>query len=62
MEKNVREGDITAATSHSQEEEVAMQANAIDENLDNNMEELNAPMKIIHESIKIIPLGHAYGL
>ena len=62
MEKNVREGDITTATSHSQEEEVAMQANAIDEKLDNNMEELNAPMKIIHESIKIIPLGHAYGL
>ena len=49
MEKNVRGGDITPATSTSQEEEVPLQENFIDENLDTNMEELNETMEIIHE-------------
>ena len=34
-------GDITPVTSTSQEEEVPLQANFIDENLDVNLEELH---------------------
>ena len=60
--KKVREGDITPATSTSQEEEVPLQPNFIDENLDINMEELNEPMKVIHEPMKIIPGDHTYCL
>ena len=51
----MREGDITPATSTSQEKEVPLQTNFIDENLDINMEELNEPMEVIHEPMKIIP-------
>ena len=46
LEKNVREGHITPATSTSQEEEVPLQANFIDQNLDINMEELDKPMEV----------------
>ena len=56
------EGDITHGTSTSQEEEVPLQANFIDENLDVNMEELNEPMEVIHEPVKIIPGDHTYCL
>ena len=35
------EGDITHGTSTSQEEEVPLQANFIDENLDVNLEKLH---------------------
>ena len=53
LEKNVREGDITPAASTSQEEEVPLQTNFIDENLDINMEELHESMEVIHEPIKL---------
>ena len=59
LEKNVR-GYITPVTSTSQEEEVPLQASFIDENLDINMEELNKPMKVILEPMKVIPGGHLY--
>ena len=49
-------------TSASQEEDVPLQANFIDENLDINMEELNEPMEGIHEPMKIIPGDHTYCL
>ena len=42
----MREGHITPATSTSQEEEVPLQANFIDQNLDINMEELDKPMEV----------------
>ena len=58
----MRDGDITPATSTSQEEDVPVQANFIDKNLDINMEELNEPMEIIHELMKIIPGDHTYCL
>ena len=58
----MRDGDITPATSTSQEEDVPVQANFIDKNLDINMEELNEPMEIIHEQMKIIPGDHTYCL
>ena len=58
----MREGDITRATSTSQEEEVPQQGNFIDENLDINMEELNESMEVIHETMKIIPGDHTYCL
>ena len=58
--KNVREGDITPVTSTSQEEEVSLQASFIDENLDINIEELNKPMEVILEPMKVIPGGHLY--
>ena len=51
----MRDGDITPATSTSQEEDVPVQANFIDKNLDVNMEELNEPMEII-------PGDHTYCL
>ena len=60
--KKLGEGDITPATSTSQEEEVPLQANAIDEELDINIEELNEPMEVIHEPMKIIPGDHTYCL
>ena len=47
----MRDGDITPATSTSQEVDVPVQANFIDKNLDVNMEELNEPMEIIHEQM-----------
>ena len=56
--KNVREVDITPATSNSQEKAIPLQANFTDENLDINMEELNEPMEFIHEPMKIIPGYH----
>ena len=62
LEENVRDGDITPATSTSQEEEVPLQANFIDETLDINIEELNEPMEIIYEPMKIIPGDHTYCL
>ena len=37
LEKQVRKGDVTPAISSSQEEEVPLQANFIDDNLDINM-------------------------
>ena len=58
--KKVREGDITPATSTSQEDEVPMLANFLDENLDINMEELNEPMEVIYEPMKTIPGDHTY--
>ena len=58
----MRDGDITPATSTSQEEDVPVQANFIDKNLDINMEELNETMEIIHELMKIIPGDHTYCL
>ena len=54
----MRIDDITPATSTSQEQEVLLQANFIDENL----EELNKPMEVIHEPMKTIPGGHTYCL
>ena len=60
--KKVRVGDITHGTSTSQEEEIPLQANFIDENLDINMEELNEPMEFIHEPMKTIPRDHTYCL
>ena len=60
--KNVREGDIIPATLTSQEEEVPLQANCVDEYLDVNMEELNEPMEFIYETMKIIPGDHPYCL
>ena len=60
--KQVRVGDITHATSTSQEEEIPLQANFIDENLDINMEKLNEPMEFIHEPMKTIPGDHTYCL
>ena len=62
LEKNAREGDITPATSTSQEEEVFQQANFIDENLDINMEKLNEGMEVIDEPMKIISGDHTYCL
>ena len=56
----MREGDITPATF--QKEEVPLQANCIDENLDINMEELNEPIEVIYETIKIILGDHTYYL
>ena len=56
--KNVREVDITPATSNSQEKAIPLQANFTDENLDINMEEFNEPMEFIHEPMKIIPGYH----
>ena len=56
----MREDDITPATF--QKEEVPLQANCIDENLDINMEELNEPMEVIYETIKIILGDHTYYL
>ena len=49
------EGDITHGTSTSQEEEVPLQANFIDENLDINIGELNEPIEVIHEPTKVRP-------
>ena len=60
LEKKVSESGITHATS--QEEEVPLLANFIDENLDINMEELNQPMEVIHEPMKVIPGDHTYCL
>ena len=54
----MRKSDITPATLASQEEEVPLQTNVIDENLDINMEEFNEPMEVIHEPMKIIPGDH----
>ena len=62
LEKKLRESEIIPVTSTSQEEEVPLQANFIDENLDVNMEELNEPMEVIHEPVKIIPGDHTYCL
>ena len=62
LEKKMRESEIIPVTSTSQEEEVPLQANFIDENLDVNMEELNEPMEVIHEPVKIIPGDHTYCL
>ena len=62
LEENVRDGDITPATSTSHEEEVPLQANFIDETLDINIEELNEPMEIIYEPMKIILGDHTYCL
>ena len=56
----MREGDITPATF--QKDEVPLQANCIDENLDINMEELNEPIEVIYETIKIILGDHTYYL
>ena len=58
----MRIDDITPATSTSQEQEVLLQADFIDENLDINVEELNKPMEVIHEPMKTIPGGHTYCL
>ena len=55
LEKNLREGDITTATSTSQEEKVPLQANFIDGNLDINMKEINEPKEVI-------PGDHTYCL
>ena len=55
LEKNLREGDITPATSTSQEEKVPLQANFIDGNLDINMKEINEPKEVI-------PGDHTYCL
>ena len=41
LEKKWGKGDITSVTSTSQEEEVPLQANFIDENLDVNLEKLH---------------------
>ena len=41
LEKNVSEGNITSAASTSQEEEVPLQTNFVDENLDITKKELN---------------------
>ena len=60
MGEKVKEGDIASATSISQEEEVPLQANSKDENLVINMEELNEPMAVIHESMKIIAGDHTH--
>ena len=60
MVRNLKEVDVTPATSTSQEEEVPRQANFIDENLDINMEELHEPMEVIHEPMKIVPGDHKY--
>ena len=49
----MRQVDITPATPISQEEEVPLQANFIDENFDINVEGLNETMKVIHEPMKI---------
>ena len=62
LEKNVREGDIAAATSTCQEEKVPAQANFIDGDLDINMKEINEPMEVIHEPMKVIPVDHTYCL
>ena len=58
----MRVGDITHATSTSQEEEIPLQANFIDENLDINIEEINEPMEFIHEPMKTILEDHTYCL
>ena len=58
----MRAGDITPATSISQEEELPLQGNFIDKNLDINLEELNEPMQIIHEPMKTIPGDRTYCL
>ena len=52
LQKNERESDIAPASIFSQEEEVPLQASFMDENLDINIEELNEPMKCIHEAKK----------
>ena len=62
LEKKVREGDITPATSTSLEEEVPLKANFLAENLDIKLEELNEPMEVIHEPMKIIHGYHTYWL
>ena len=62
LEKNVSEGNITSAASASQEEEVPLQTNFIDENLDITVKELNEPMEVIHEPIQIIPGDHSFCL
>ena len=62
LDKNVREGDFTPANSTSQEDEVLLQANFIDENLDINVEELNEPIEVIHKPMKIISEDHTYWL
>ena len=62
QEKQVREGDITPATSAFQEKEEPLQANFIDENLDINIGELNESMEVIHEPMNIIPGDHTYCL
>ena len=54
LDRNVREGDIAPATSTSQEEEVLLQSNFVDENLDINMEKLGEPMGVIGEPMTII--------
>ena len=56
------EGDITHGTSTSQEEEVPLQANFIDENLDIIIGELNEPIEVIHEPMKVVPGDHTYCL
>ena len=62
MEKNLREGSVTPATSTSQEEGVHLQANLVHGNLNINVEELNEPMEVIYEPMKIIPGDHTYCL
>ena len=62
LEKNLREGSVTPATSTSQEEGVHLHANLIHWNLNINMEELNEPMEVIHKPMKIIPGDHTYCL
>ena len=52
------EGEITHGTSTSQEEEVPLQANFIDENLDIIIGELNEPIEVIHEPMKVVPGDH----
>ena len=58
--RKVKKGDNASAIS--QEEEVPLKENFIDENLDINREGCNEPMEIIHESMKIIPGDHIYCL
>ena len=60
--KKIREVDITPVTSTSQEKEVTLQTDFLDENLDIKFEELNEPMEVIHEPMKIIPGDHTYCL
>ena len=54
----MREGEIKSAFLFSQEEQLPLQASFMDEGLEINMEELNEPMKVIHEAKKIIRGDH----
>ena len=56
----MKEGDITAGTSTSQEKEVPLQGNFIDEKIDINLEELNETIEVIREPMKIIPGHYTY--